>query len=101
MIHIENKEQFANEIKEGKVVVDFFATWCAPCRMLSPVLEELEQEKDIKVLKVNVDEQFDLAADFHVSSIPLLVFYKDGKQCGNHLGYIPKEDLEEILEKTF
>ena len=99
MIHIENKSQFLKEVSEGFVIVDFFATWCSPCRMLIPVLEEVEEEKDIKILKVNVDEQMELASEFHVSSIPFLVFYKDGKRVGEHLGYIPKPNLLKTIEK--
>ena len=99
MTHIDSKEQFLNEIKKGLVIVDFFANWCSPCRMLIPVLEEIEEETNIKVLKVNVDEQMELASEFHVSSIPFLVFYKDGKRVGEHLGYIPKPNLLKTIEK--
>lgn len=102
MIHIETKEQFNEAIKNGNVIVDFFATWCGPCRMLSPILEEIESENaNITVLKVNVDEQDELAALFNVSSIPLLVFFKDGKRCGEHLGYIPKANLLEVIHHFF
>ncbi len=98
MIHIESQEQFHNEIKQGFVIVDFFANWCGPCRMLSPVLEELEEE-GIKVVKVNVDEQEELAMEYHVSSIPLLIYYKDGNKVGEHLGYVPKEALKQEIDK--
>lgn len=101
MLHIDSKEQFLEEIKSGKVIVDFFANWCGPCRMLSPVLEELEGKNDFKVLKVNVDEQMELASDFFVSSIPYLVFFKDGKKVGDSLGYLPYPQLEKTCKKYF
>ena len=99
MIHIESKEQFLNEIKEGLVIVDFFANWCSPCRMLIPVLEEIEEETDIKVLKINVDEQMELASEFRVSSIPYLVFYKNGNRLGDSLGYLPKVNLLKLIKR--
>ena len=101
MIHIESKEQFEKEIKNGKVLVDFYATWCGPCRMLASVLEELENNQDIKILKVNVDEQFEIASEFFVSSIPLLVFFKDNNKVGDHLGFIPLPQLEKLCNKYF
>ena len=102
MIHIENKEQFNEAIKNGNVIVDFFATWCGPCRMLSPILEEIDNERDdITVIKVNVDEQDALAVLFNVSSIPLLIFFKDGVNKGNHLGYTSKANLLDMLDRYF
>lgn len=95
---IQSKEEFLNEIKDGVVIVDFFANWCAPCRMLIPVLEEVSETTEYKVLKVNVDEQAELASEFRVSSIPYLVFFKDGKRLGDHLGYVPKANLINIVE---
>ena len=99
MIIIENSEQFAKEIKEGLVIVDFYANWCSPCRMLLPVLEEIQEERDVKILKVNVDDQTELASMFFVSSIPYLVFFKDGKRVGEHLGYMPKSNLLKVIDK--
>ncbi len=101
MLHIESKEQFAQEIQSGKVIVDFYASWCGPCRMLSPLLEKLEEESDVKVIKVNVDEQIEIASEFLVSSIPFLVFFKDGKRVGDHLGYIPEPQLKKLCEQYF
>ncbi len=84
---------------EKPVLVDFFATWCAPCRMLSPVLEEIAQEyaEKIKVVKVDVDEAGELAMRFGVSSIPTLVLVKDGAVVKTSVGYVPKEALEQML----
>ncbi len=101
MKHIESKEQFVKEIQTGNVIVDFFANWCGPCRMLAPVLEELEEKYGYKVIKVNVDEQIEIASEYFVSSIPLLVFYKDGKKVGENLGYLAYPQLEKKLKNVF
>ncbi len=99
MIHIESKQHFENEIKEGIVIVDFYATWCSPCRMLSSELEEIDEENNYKILKVNVDEQIELASEFKVSSIPYLVFYKNGDRIGDYLGFIPKANIIKLIDK--
>lgn len=101
MLHIESKEQFSEEIKSGNVIVDFYASWCGPCKMLSPLLEVLEEKLKVKVIKVNVDEQIEIASEFFVSSIPFLVFFKDGKRVGDHLGYIPQPQLEKLCNNYF
>lgn len=98
MKQILSKDEFLNEIKEGVVIVDFYANWCSPCRMLMPVLEEVDEETEYKVIKVNVDEQTELASAFRVSSIPYLVIFKDGKQIGDSLGYLPKPNLIRLVE---
>ena len=82
---------------QGLTLVDFWASWCGPCKMLSPVLSEIAQENpDIKVCKVNVDEQMELAIKYQVSSIPLVLLFKDGQVINQHLGYAPKEQIEEL-----
>ena len=92
--HINSKEEFENEIKEGLVIVDFFATWCGPCRMLSPILEEVSEENPaLKVLKIDVDEVGPLAARFGIQSIPTLILFKDGKQIATRVGYQNKNQL--------
>lgn len=76
------------------VVVDFYADWCGPCKMMSPVLEELSKEKDITILKVNVDEFQELSQNFGIMSIPTLFLYKDGEVIKKNAGYVPKQLLE-------
>lgn len=81
------------------VLLDFWATWCGPCQMLAPVLEELAEEYEgkVKIGKVNVDEEPNLAAKFHIVSIPTLILFKDGKAVDTKVGYRPKEELKAML----
>lgn len=91
--HLEN-ENFRDVIKEGFWIVDFYADWCGPCRMLAPVLEELKEN----VLKINVDEHEDLAQEFGVMSIPTLVFFKDGEEKQKIIGFRTADDLKELIK---
>ncbi len=91
-------DDFDNEIAQGKVLVDFWATWCGPCRMLAPILEQLEAEdKSVKICKVNVDEQPELSKRFGVMSIPTLILFKDGKQADKSVGLIDLDSLKEFV----
>ena len=94
------KENFRSEVMESKqpVLLDFWAAWCGPCRMLSPVVDEIAAERsDIKVGKVNVDEQPELAGAFQVMSIPTLVVMKDGQVVRQVVGARPKQQILELL----
>jgi thioredoxin 1 len=95
------KSNFENEVlkSDKPVLIDFWATWCGPCRMLAPVIEEIANERsDIKVGKVNVDDEGELATAFGISSIPTVVLMKDGKVVSQSVGYRPKEQLLEMLK---
>ena len=94
------KDNFQKEIIESEktVLLDFWAGWCGPCRMLSPIVDEIAGEReDIKVAKINVDEQQDLAAAFQVMSIPTLVVMKDGKIVSKTMGVRPKKQVLSLL----
>ena len=95
---------FENEVlhSDKPVLLDFYANWCGPCKMLSPVLRELAEEnaEALKVGKINVDEQRELAMRFQVSSIPMLVVFKDGKAVAKSVGYRPKSEIAAMLESA-
>ena len=95
------KDNFEAEVTEfkGTVLVDFWASWCMPCKMLSPVVDEVAEEvTSAKVAKVNVDEQQSLAARFDVMSIPTLIVFKDGKEVRRSVGVMPKEAVKELVK---
>ena len=97
------KNNFHEEVmnSDKPVLLDFWAGWCGPCRMLSPVVDEIAEENDdIKVCKINVDEQMELAMRFQVSSIPMLVVFKDGKVVTKSVGYRPKAEIAAMVESA-
>ena len=96
--HLSNPSEFEQEVQGHAVVVDFYADWCGPCQMLAPVLEQLEKETSIKIVKINVDETPDIARAFRIMSIPTLMLFKDGKLVKKELGYMPIERLREFIK---
>ena len=97
-----NDGNFEEEVLKAKgvVVVDFFATWCAPCKMLAPILEEISEEvKEAKIVKIDVDENPLAANLYHVSSIPTIKIFKDGELKDSKVGFQPKEFLQEAIEE--
>ena len=103
MITHVNSVQEYNELVEGKtVVVDFFATWCGPCKMLSPVIEQIDKEGLVNCdfVKVDVDDLGELAMKYGINSIPTLIIFKDGQIKETLLGYRPLNQLVETIKKN-
>lgn len=95
------KDSYHNEVMETEkvVVIDFWATWCGPCKMMAPVVEEVAKDyPDVKVCKVNVDEELELSNAFKIVSIPTIVVIKNGEIIDSVVGYRPKEDIEKIIK---
>lgn len=96
LIHV-NEENFA-AVQSGKVLLDFYADWCGPCRMIAPLLEQVAAEHpEVTVAKINVDEAPALAQRFGVASIPMLVVLQDGQVVNQAVGARPKEQIEQLL----
>ncbi|HWR39538.1 MAG TPA: thioredoxin [Patescibacteria group bacterium] len=102
ILSVVGQTQFETDVlkAEKPVVVDFWAAWCGPCKMVAPELEavETEYEGQAVVAKVNVDENQPLAAKYNVMSIPTMIFFKDGKEASRITGYRPRKDIAQALE---
>lgn len=93
---------FKSEVldQKGIVVVDFFATWCGPCKMIAPIIEELEKEMtDIKFVKLDVDENPEVSNKYQIQSIPTLKVFKDGQDVDTVVGFLPKDQIKALIEK--
>lgn len=96
------QQNFKEEVEDykGLVVIDLWASWCGPCRMLAPTLDELEREMaDVKFCKINVDDELELARMFKVQSIPTVALVKDNTFLDMSIGYVPKEKLEKLISE--
>ena len=101
IIHVNSLEEFNEKVAKGRVLVDFFATWCGPCKMLSPLLEEIDERNeagDLLIVKVDVDEVGVVAARFGIQSIPTLILFENGQPVKKTLGYMPKPQLLNFLK---
>ena len=98
IVHLENANDFEKEVQGDLVIVDFYADWCGPCQMLAPVLEQLDGELPVKIVKINTDFVPEIARMFRVMSIPTLLLFKDGKFVKREMGYMPIERLREFIK---
>ena len=96
LIHFDNED--FNELTKKKVLVDFYATWCGPCKMLSPVLDNLSEEVDIDIVKIDVDKHSDLARKYGVMSIPTLILFENNDEVKRTLGFMDKEKIKEFIK---
>ena len=101
IIHVNNLNEFNEKIAKGRVLVDFFATWCGPCKMLAPILEDIDSKGeagDLLIVKVDVDEAPQIAMKFGIQSIPTLILFENGQVINHALGYMPKPQLLSFLK---
>lgn len=99
VVHIK-EDQFEEEVLKSDipVFVDFFATWCGPCKMMAPILEQLSNEKsDVKFAAIDVDEAEGLAIKYGISSIPCMIYFKNGEEANRLVGAVPKQKIEEVV----
>lgn len=97
IIHL-NNENFDEIKKNGIVVVDFYANWCGPCKMLSPIIEKLATSIDkAEFIKVDVDKHEEIACNYGIMNIPTLIFFKDGNMVNKHIGMISEEKIKELI----
>lgn len=95
-----NEKEFNDEVikQKGVVLVDFFATWCPPCKMLAPVLEEISESRgNFKIVKINVDENLAISTKYDIRAVPTMIVFKDGKIVDTAYGYLPKEKVVDLL----
>lgn len=101
MEYVNNEEELNEATKTGITIVDFYANWCGPCRMLSPVLEEFEEEReDVKIVKVDVDDARELSMKYRISAIPALLIFKEGNLVKSEVGFMTKDDLTAIVNEV-
>lgn len=100
MAQIVDSTNFEQEINNGVVVVDFFATWCGPCKMLAPIFEQLsvEMKDDARFVKVDIDKSLEIARKYMISSVPTMMIFKDGKPVDTMVGFMPKESIKSKVE---
>lgn len=97
--HIDEKGLEEIENSQGVILVDFYATWCPPCKKLAPVLDELASSRKYNIVSINVDENINAATKYSVDTIPTLIVFKDGKPVKSSVGFIPKEKVMEMLDE--
>lgn len=101
MLNLEKSTEFEKILMENELVlVDFYATWCPPCKMLAPIVEQIANERtDIFVLKVNIDEFKSIGDKYEIRAVPTIVFYKNNEEVKRHLGFTSKDHIEQMIEE--
>ena len=92
-----NLVEFIEEVKSGTTIVDFWAEWCGPCKMVAPVLEDISEENNVRLLKINVDEETELADALNITSIPVIMLYNNGEKVKHIVGAKPKPAMQKAL----
>ena len=98
MNYIKSEKEFDEVIKKDKVVIDFYAEWCGPCQMLSPILEKVSKEMNLDTYKVNVDEVEDVARRYGIMSIPTVIIFSKGNEMKKNVGFMGEEELKELVK---
>ena len=93
-----SKDDIEDLIKEGTYLVDFYADWCGPCKMMSPILDDFSKISDIEVKKINVDNNPEIAKKYGILSIPTLILFEDGKEIKKNIGYLTLDELQSIFK---
>ncbi len=100
-----NAEEFKNLIENTSkpVIVDFFASWCGPCKMLAPVLESVKKnfEDEVELIKIDIDKCSELASEYDIMSVPTIMFFSDGELVQRESGFMPQEKIEELIKSNF
>ena len=101
MAQMLNNDNFNSSVETGVCVVDFFATWCGPCKMLSPILEQVADENPkAKILKVDIDDSMEIAEQYGIMSVPTLILFKDGAEVTRELGFRQKKQIIDLIEEN-
>lgn len=98
MNYIKSEKEFDEVIKKDKVVIDFYAEWCGPCKMLSPILDKISKELNLDIYKVNVDEVEDVARQYGIMSIPTVMIFEKGKMTKKNVGFMDDAELREFVK---
>ena len=98
MEHIKSEKEFDKIIESDKVIIDFYAEWCGPCKMLSPILEKVSKEEKLTTYKVNVDDLEDVARRYGIMSIPTVIVFSKGKEVKKNVGFMDEDELKEFIK---
>lgn len=98
MEHIKSEKEFDKIIENDKVIIDFYAEWCGPCKMLSPILEKVGKEEKLATYKVNVDDLEDVARRYGIMSIPTVIVFSKGKEVKKSVGFMDEDELKEFIK---